>query len=211
MRSWNATKAQILPTLKSTVERYPEYELVLAGHSLGGAVAGLAALDFRASGWDLKVTTFGEPCFGNSGLAEFVDKSFASNNTVGNYRRVTHVNDPVPFLPPKEWSWKQHAGEIYISKRGLPPSVADLHLCEGSEDADCLDGADHLATDVGKLATLVVQNPETASELVLDASLGIPTRWQIWQLLFAHREYFWRLGLCFDPQWRSYDETSGEE
>ena len=24
----------------------------------------------------------------------------------------------------------------------------------------------------------------------------IPARYKIWQLFFAHRDYFWRLGLC---------------
>ena len=200
MRSWNATKTKILPNLKQTIARYPEYELVLTGHSLSGAIAGLAALDLRASGWNLKITTFGEPRFGNAALARFVDDMFASNDSVGDYRRVTHINDPVPFLPPKEWKWKQHAGEVYISKSGLPPSIADLRLCEGSEDPDCLQGADHLSSDFGDLATMVAQKSEEASELFSLTSLGIPTRWQIWQLLFAHRQYFWRLGLCFDPQ-----------
>jgi len=29
--------------------------------------------------------------------------------------------------------------------------------------------------------------------------LKVPTRWKVWGLLFAHREYFSRLGLCYDP------------
>jgi hypothetical protein len=24
----------------------------------------------------------------------------------------------------------------------------------------------------------------------------VPTRFKFWQLFFAHRDYFWRLGLC---------------
>jgi len=26
--------------------------------------------------------------------------------------------------------------------------------------------------------------------------LPIPARYKMWQLFFAHRDYFWRLGLC---------------
>ena len=25
---------------------------------------------------------------------------------------------------------------------------------------------------------------------------AIPSRYKLWQLLFAHRDYFWRLGVC---------------
>jgi hypothetical protein len=25
---------------------------------------------------------------------------------------------------------------------------------------------------------------------------GFPARFKLWQLFFAHRDYFWRLGLC---------------
>jgi predicted lipase len=64
----------IADLMQELVTTYPEYRLTLVGHSLGGAVAALAGLDFRGRGWEPVVTTFGEPKVGNKQLAEYLDK-----------------------------------------------------------------------------------------------------------------------------------------
>ena len=179
---------------------YPEYQLTLVGHSLGGAVAALASLDFDARGWNPEVTTFGEPRIGNQGLAQYLDETFANGRKRSNknrYRRVTHVDDPVPLLPPTEWSYQPHAGEIYISKPDLSPKVQDLHYCEGDADPDCIAGAG-IGQDTPTLPPIErLTDMEGFKEWWNETKGGslIPARW-IWQLFFAHRDYFWRLGLC---------------
>ena len=35
-----------------------------------------------------------------------------------------------------------------------------------------------------------------ATEMTDAAATGFPARMKLWQLFFAHRDYFWRLGLC---------------
>ena len=202
MSSWNETKEQILPTLERLKLEYPEYQLVLAGHSLGGAVAGLAALEFKARGWDALVTTFGEPRLGNKALAQYMDKVFPWNVSASysTYRRVTRIHDPVPLLPFEDWGWRMHGGEVFISNEGVPAAIDDLERCEGDEDERCIQGA---STSLKKLPN-EVDVPLLVQEKTPDWGLKIPASWELWQLLFAHREYFWRLGLCFDPQWRDY-------
>jgi hypothetical protein len=74
LQSWSQTEKLISPVLEQLLGTFPRYQLTLVGHSLGGAVAGLAGLDFHARGWDPTVTTFGEPKSGNEGLAEFYNK-----------------------------------------------------------------------------------------------------------------------------------------
>lgn len=137
MTSWRHTRPHILPHLKELVQEYPDYQVTLVGHSLGGAVAAIASLDFESRGWKPQVTTFGEPRIGNQGLMQYIDKSFSDAghlNITGRYRRVTHVDDPVPLLPLTEWGYQMHAGEIYISKPELSPEVKDLRYCVGDED-----------------------------------------------------------------------------
>jgi len=73
MTSWRHTREEILPHIKEAVKAYPEYQVTLVGHSLGGAVAALASLDFEARGWNPQVTTFGEPRIGNQGLMRYID------------------------------------------------------------------------------------------------------------------------------------------
>ena len=207
MASWNSTKALVLPTLAALIATHPSYVLTLTGHSLGGAVAGLAALEFEARGWRPRVATFGEPRFGNAALARYVDRAFPWNGSeaeAGRYARVTHAGDPVPLLPFEEWGWRMHGGETFISKAGLPPEVADLERCEGDADPACIQGQnDSLWVAEGTRRAdggLLVQDAGSQRQFLP----GVPASWKIWQLLFAHRQYFWRLGLCFDPEWRDY-------
>lgn len=223
MTSWKHTRAEILPYLERTVNMYPGYQLILVGHSLGGAVAALAALEFKARGWNPKITTFGEPRIGNKYLMEYIDDAFLpkdDDESSAMYRRVTHVDDPVPLLPLEEWGYRMHAGEIYISKPELPPEISDAQHCEGDEDPSCIAGTSSAVT-----ATV---GDETETEIWLEYSnlteiwndgkriLAIPARLKFWQLFFAHRDYFWRLGLCVpggDPlDWfRKYPRSETDE
>ena len=115
MTSWRHTRPHLIPHLEELVKLYPDHQLNLVGHSLVGEVAALASLDFQARGWKPQVTTFGEPRIGNDHLAKYVDKAFPTDGQTKRremYRRVTHVDDPVPLLPLKEWGYRMHAVEI---------------------------------------------------------------------------------------------------
>jgi len=173
--SWLNTRKVVLPHVSKAMEKYPDYKLVLVGHSLGGAIATLAGLDFKARGWEPHVTTFGEPRLGNKHFNKYVDERFSitTDHDHNKLHRVTHVGDPVPLLPLSEWGFSMHSEEIFISESSLPFSVADIHYCEGDEDTHCIAGSDE-------------DKP----------AWGVPTRFKFWQLFFAHRDYFWRLGLC---------------
>lgn len=74
--SWQQSKMLIEDLIQELVMLYPEYQLTLVGHSLGGAVAALAGLDFHGRGWEPVVTTFGEPKVGNKQLAKYFDKVY---------------------------------------------------------------------------------------------------------------------------------------
>ena len=174
-RSWLHTRKAILPHVTEALEKYPNYKLVLVGHSLGGAVAALAGLDFKARGWDARVTTFGEPRLGNKEFNAYIDDRFniTAHHEANKFHRVTHAGDPVPLLPLAEWGFGMHSEEIFISESELPFSIADVKYCDGDEDPHCIAGSDD-------------DRP----------AWGVPTRFKFWQLFFAHRDYFWRLGLC---------------
>ncbi|CAG9939276.1 unnamed protein product [Clonostachys rosea f. rosea IK726] len=173
MSSWETTRTVVVPKLLTLREKYPNSPIHLVGHSLGGALACLAALELKlAFGWDnLVVTTFGEPRVGNGQFAKFIDSVFDLEEGDAQpdhrpYRRVTHANDPVPLLPLTEWGYSSHAGEIFISKASLSPAERDVRHCHGDDDPNCIADSDPYS------------------------------RYKLWELFFAHRDYFWRLGLC---------------
>jgi hypothetical protein len=131
---------------------------------------------------------------------------------------MTHANDPVPLLPLTEWGYKMHSGEIYISKPELQPAVYDLRLCKGDEDRECIFVGEAEAPFVGSPGPDPGDDTEAPEmgeqDLELNKRWGFPARYRLWQLFFAHRDYFWRLGLCVkggDPaDWgRRYDNLTG--
>lgn len=225
LTSWHNTRPILIQHISEIRQRYPDYKLVLVGHSLGGAVATLAGLDMLLRGWDPQVTTFGQPMVGNDAFVEFLDEAFSLTNTQGpsglKFRRVTHVNDPVPLLPLEEWGYGMHAGEIFISKQYLPPSISDVELCDGGRDPRCIAGAGSSRIMINELKDIARnevhysklerplgqnvlsnnrRNPESIDDRqhTLSRALWnpIPGRFRLWELLFAHRDYFSRLGLC---------------
>ncbi|KAF2405400.1 alpha/beta-hydrolase [Trichodelitschia bisporula] len=171
--SWKNTRDEILPFIEAALMEHPSYALTLVGHSLGGAVAAFAGIELLSRGFKPSVTTFGEPRIGNEAFARYVDARFNGRD----YRRVTHVGDPVPLLPLEEWGYVPHGNEIFISKSELPPGPEDVHHCNSTAEARCID-----APTEG----------------------WFPSRFKLWELFFSHRDYFWRLGLCIpvgEPFW----------
>lgn len=200
LHSWQNARDVVVPELKALKEKYPSYKVHFVGHSLGGAVACLAALEAKLSMNydDIVVTTFGEPRLGNYEFARFVDKVFdltgSANLENRSFRRVTHNNDPVPHLPLEEWGYIPHSGELYISKQELSPSESDILTCVGNQDPNCSTEAEaSLMQSVRRLLHFRQAQP-SASEYF--TARTFPTRFKLWQLFFAHRDYFWRLGLC---------------
>ncbi|EED20373.1 extracellular triacylglycerol lipase, putative [Talaromyces stipitatus ATCC 10500] len=244
--SWKNSRDTVLSAVTQARLKYPDYEVRLIGHSLGGAVAALAGLEMDSRGLDPQVTTFGEPRVGNDKMADFTNEMFGLSSSSFSqaedgdeddiymrYRRVTHMNDPVPLLPLTEWGYTPHAGEIYISKLDLPPSREDVEHCIGNADNRCISSSEAEKEENVILASITQEQqvlssspasqrpsdsilpssghdqplPEEGKEEEMKAQWSlVPTRYRIWELFFAHRDYFWRIGLCVpggDPtSWR---------
>ncbi|KKA27398.1 hypothetical protein TD95_000486 [Thielaviopsis punctulata] len=232
--SWINARDIVIPQLKALREKYPSYTIHLVGHSLGGAVATLAALELKVGlGWDnLVITTFGEPRIGNDGVADFVDQVFDLNGADFEdsapekqmFRRVTHIDDPVPLLPPSQWNYRSHSGELFITKPDLYPDLSDIRICKGPNDPLCSTGDDETESALFALSKLERSGNDLFSAFkdarswvksnqhkLKTIGLGIP---KLWELFFAHRDYFWRLGLCVpggDPKnWEKKQYDIGE-
>ncbi|KAI0548320.1 alpha/beta-hydrolase [Xylaria curta] len=199
--SWQIARPTVLPELKRLHKQHPNYPIHVIGHSLGGAVGSLAALEMKAIlGWeDIIVTTFGEPRVGNAGFIEYLDTVFSlqddgSDPEQRTYRRITHVDDPVPLLPLSEWGYKSHAGEFFISRPELSPKPSDIRACAGDYDPNCIAGSD--GEETGRVGKVVAEEHSKNTDASSSDLWHLPARFKLWEILFAHRDYFWRLGLC---------------
>lgn len=76
--------------------------LVLAGHSLGAAIATIASFDLRAAmGYHVEETwTFGKPRIGNTEFVTAFGAAAAAQGVSPPLWRVVHYHDPVPRAPP---------------------------------------------------------------------------------------------------------------
>mmetsp|Transcript_17260 Transcript_17260/g.60642 ORF Transcript_17260/g.60642 Transcript_17260/m.60642 type:complete len:296 (-) Transcript_17260:4542-5429(-) len=144
-RSFRAVAGPLLEHVHWLRAKHPSAPLRVTGHSLGGALAQLAALAMAEAGMSpAEVLTFGSPRVGNAAFAKY----FAASMTTAPHYRVTHNADPVPHVPPKSFGFRHTPTEVFYDA----PST-HYKTCDGSgEDKSCADGvllpvkvADHLS------------------------------------------------------------------
>lgn len=122
--------------------RQTGFGVVVTGHSLGAAVAMLAAVDLRNQGVDLDVYMYGCPFVGNAAFA-----AYASAQGRGHTFRVTNARDLVTALPKFDLPLLRpyaHVFPEYWYPRGVavPGQYArsELRVCRSARDcssADC--------------------------------------------------------------------------
>ncbi|KAJ3324470.1 hypothetical protein HDV06_006881 [Boothiomyces sp. JEL0866] len=109
------------PTLQSGLvslaAQYPTFDIVFTGHSLGGAVVNLAAMDFYQNnpqyGSRIAIYTFGEPRVGNADFANYINSLPYSKKIF----RVAKSGDIIPHLPPESFFNFAHHIDNYEIKR----------------------------------------------------------------------------------------------
>ena len=93
---------EIRKDVHASIEELGCTRLVVAGHSLGAAVATIASFDLRsAMKYQVEATwAFGLPRIGNRKFVESFEAGAASQGVSPPIWRVVHYHDPVPRLPP---------------------------------------------------------------------------------------------------------------
>jgi hypothetical protein len=120
----------ILPDVLSEVQRlrglFPAYKVVVTGHSLGGALSHLTALELEAANiLNLELYTFGSPRVTNTEMAEY------SSSKLPTASRVTHDKDLVVHTPGSVF-YTHMAGEWH-----QPGDEVEVVECFGYEDESC--------------------------------------------------------------------------
>lgn len=104
--------SQVETAVKNLKSKFPKYDVVITGHSLGAALASLTALDLlKAKIEPVILMNFGSPRFGNKLLAQYASEQLKSRY------RVTHLMDPVPHCP-FQFDFTHISGEWYEREDG---------------------------------------------------------------------------------------------
>ncbi|CAJ0577071.1 unnamed protein product, partial [Mesorhabditis spiculigera] len=130
---WNGGMKQDFLALRNA---NPGYEIWITGHSLGGAMAAVAA-NFIATtqnitGTPVKFMTFGEPRTGDKNFADAHDSRFPFSF------RVIHNHDIVPQVPFPFMGYRHHGAEVWYEN--TMGNGASYKICEQQEDKNCSDG-----------------------------------------------------------------------
>lgn len=128
--SYNSVAGDVVASISALMQQHNGAQVTVVGHSLGGAMAAIAAVDFKVGrGIPVaKLVTFGEPRTGNTQFADYV------RSTIPVVWRVVHNKDIVPHVPLQEWHFQHVATEIYYA------NDSSFKICNGSgEDASCSD------------------------------------------------------------------------
>ncbi|KAI9368116.1 Alpha/Beta hydrolase protein [Aspergillus egyptiacus] len=124
-QSWQVVADSVASGVESALQTYPDYTIVFTGHSFGGAVATLGAVELRNAGYDIELYPYGAPRVGNEALAQYITDQ-------GSNYRVTHTNDIVPRLPPMSFGFSHSSPEYWItSDDEVTPTTADVEVIEG--------------------------------------------------------------------------------
>ena len=134
LEAYEAVRPKLLEELKKARAKYADYALVLTGHSLGGAMATVAATSLRGEpdlkelGKDLKLYTYGAPKVGNPALISEIEGHGNKNF------RVTKGSDPVPHVPidaGTRWHFRQFFPQYHIQGDELTGlvKVENLQIC----------------------------------------------------------------------------------
>ncbi|EXX67711.1 uncharacterized protein OCT59_029356 [Rhizophagus irregularis] len=148
LNAWEQIQPQVTDDLLKLIQEKPDFRIGFMGHSLGGALASLSALDLihkapeLAKNEKLFLATFGQPRVGDEKFAKYVDDNLRA------IRTVIH-GDPVPQLPtswaiPLIGSYKHFGEELYISNPDQDPDafqecVAEDPNCSASLSFDDID------------------------------------------------------------------------
>jgi predicted lipase len=96
--------------VNNLIKQNPTASILITGHSLGAALATMAAIDIKnkikIAASKITFYTFGSPRVGNQAMANYIFHLYPN----GAYQRVTHYNDIVPHVPPREVFGNIHSG-----------------------------------------------------------------------------------------------------
>lgn len=119
----------IMAAIKSEIDNTATKEIVVTGHSLGGAIGSILAT-YLLLKFPNKVTGrfFAPPRQGNQAWADYVDRL-----SKGRIQHMNNYNDIVPHLPPRALDYRHYGHEIYITSWGGEEYIS----CEGQENRKC--------------------------------------------------------------------------
>lgn len=139
LKSYLSVRSQVTQSVHACMDEHPTASLHVTGHSLGAALATLAALDLTTQGVAVgAVYTFGQPRVGDPQFSQAYHSSIVDAGIP--HWRVTHAADPIPHLPPRlpvpQLSFRHVPREVWYPREGF--NTTSFVVCQDEyEDPEC--------------------------------------------------------------------------
>ncbi|PHH61792.1 hypothetical protein CDD81_7956 [Ophiocordyceps australis] len=185
LSAWQEVSSLVSNAIANLRSRNPSYSISITGHSLGGALATIAAAYLsRDTHITPSVFTYGSPRAGNAVFAAYAQR--AARNW-----RVTHADDPVSRLPPLAMGFRHVDTEYWLAGDAAEKNnygLSELRSCSGEMTLRCNSGTcgfvpeshQHYFRDIAACAPSPAQwKREAQSETYVDE--GIEDRVIAWQ------------------------------
>ncbi|ROT43218.1 alpha/beta-hydrolase [Sodiomyces alkalinus F11] len=181
-RAWQGLRTPAVNAIRAARAQYPSYRVVVTGHSLGAAVATLAAAYLRAEeNIPNDLYSYGAPRAGNAEFANFVSAQAGAN------WRLTHGADPVTRLPPILFGYRHTTPEHWLNggpSNHIDYTANDIDVCHGIANTACNAGTSGLDVDAHghylhvasacspKLRTAAFSSNASSEQELLEAKLN---------------------------------------
>jgi hypothetical protein len=114
--AYEGIREALTETLTGLLSEHPDRRVWFTGHSLGGALAKLAALHFTST--LTSVYTFGAPRVGNGAFRDLYNSQLLARTF-----RVVHADDVVPRVPWLLGSYRHSGHEVFFPGGKVNPSL----------------------------------------------------------------------------------------
>eukprot|EP01130_Rhizamoeba_saxonica_P014924 TRINITY_DN6599_c0_g1_i2.p1 TRINITY_DN6599_c0_g1~~TRINITY_DN6599_c0_g1_i2.p1 ORF type:complete len:310 (-),score=50.14 TRINITY_DN6599_c0_g1_i2:48-977(-) len=133
-KSYGLLKKEVRQVVSQLSQIYPENDIIVTGHSLGGAISTLAAIDLRHHDIDVNLLiTYGSPRIGNKKFATW----FSTEDLISY--RVVHQKDIIAKVPPKFIDYHHVPREVWFYDDSVYPFrykicnyIGEDDTCSGS-------------------------------------------------------------------------------
>lgn len=135
--AWQEVDEAVLEAVATARKQHPDFRIVVTGHSLGGAVATIAAGELRAASFPADLVTYGSPRVGNEQYVKFI------TDQPGKEYRITHDDDIVPRVPPALLGYRHTSPEYWLNGANETTTdygVEDIKVCTGTFSLGCNSG-----------------------------------------------------------------------
>ncbi len=140
-------KEPIFDFIANIVPKYPNYNILITGHSLGGALSTLASFEMvyihGINSGKIELLTFGSPRVGNNVFKKYM-------LPMGVSWRTTHYYDIVPHVPEEFLDYIHISQEIWYNENSSVYKICDDEVDEDNSCSNscaptkCTSTSDHM-------------------------------------------------------------------